>query len=75
MSFNSQVRCQKFRHVIDGDIVDSALEKADKAMVKFGDFDPLINDQMIGLPSLGMVICQGTWNNSILLTAKGWVIS
>ena len=65
----------KIRHIIDGHIIDSALEKANKAMVKFGDFNPLIDDQMIGLPSLGMVIGQGTCDSLILLTAKGWVIS
>ena len=65
MICNSRVRCQKIRHVFDGDIADLTLKKADKARVKFGDFNPLINDQMISLPSLGIVICQDTCDSLI----------
>ena len=71
MSFNSRVSCQKNRHVVDGHIVDASLKKADKAMVKFGNFDPFINGQMISVSSLGMVICQGARDSLILFTAEG----
>ena len=55
MGFIGEVLHQKFRHVANGCIVDATLERANQAMVKLGDFGPLVNDQMVSLVGQGMV--------------------
>ena len=61
---------EKNRHIIDGHIIDATLERANQAMIKLGNFDPLLNYKMVSLDGQGVVIGQCTGNGLIFLAAK-----
>jgi hypothetical protein len=75
MRFVSGVSGQKFWHIVNSHVINTALHWAKQVMVQMGNMDGLVNDQVINFARHRVVVSDDPANRLILSRAKGWVIA
>jgi hypothetical protein len=75
MRLVSGVSCQKFWQVINGHIIHTTLHQAKKVVVKVGDVDGLVDNQVECPPSLWVIISNHATHSLISFTSEGLIIA
>ena len=71
----SWVLCEKSRSVMNNHVVHMALEWAKQVMVKCGNFNHLVHDDVVHLACLWMILCQGLRDCTVIIAAQSRVIA